>query len=93
MDLSQIVSEEDVKKAEAKMEKQKLREEQNWFKYEKVRLSGEYNMIMEAGEAMKDAKLNASDYRDICKRYSIIRERIMKKYTEEEIREKLDSIK
>lgn len=46
----------------------------NFIKYEKVRLSGKYNMIMDCGKAAKEAGLTMKEYTDIVKRYSIVKE-------------------
>lgn len=52
----------------------------NWKKYELVRRSGMYNMMVEYKEASKEAKLSIQNYTNILKRYSIIKDYIVKKY-------------
>lgn len=61
------------------------KEFKNWFKYENVRRGGTYNMIMEAGQASKDAKMTLNDYTQTLKRYSIVKDKIEKEFTQEEI--------
>lgn len=57
----------------------------NWLKYESVRRSGKYNMIMEGARAAKEARLSLQDYTKIIKRYSIIKDKIEKRYTKQQI--------
>ena len=52
----------------------------NWKKYELVRRSGIYNMMVEYKEASKEAKLSIQNYTNILKRYSIIKDYIVKEY-------------
>lgn len=52
----------------------------NWKKYELVRRSGMYNMMVEYKEASKEAKLSIQNYTNILKRYSIIKDYIIKEY-------------
>ena len=52
----------------------------NWKKYELVRRSGMYNMMVEYKEASKEAKLSIQNYINILKRYSIIKDYIVKEY-------------
>lgn len=52
----------------------------NWKKYELVRRSGMYNMMVEYKEASKEAKLSIQNYTNILKRYSIIKDYIEKEY-------------
>lgn len=52
----------------------------NWKKYELVRRSGLYNMMVEYKEASKEAKLSIQNYTNILKRYSIIKDYIVKEY-------------
>lgn len=42
----------------------------NFYKYEKVRRSGRYNMIMEAIQAIKACGITSREYRDIILSYS-----------------------
>ena len=42
----------------------------NFYRYEQVRRSGKYNMIMEARFAMIEAGLKAKDYSDVIRHYS-----------------------
>lgn len=41
----------------------------NFYKYEKVRRSGRYNMIMEADQAIKACGISSREYRDILLNY------------------------
>ena len=41
----------------------------DFLRYYKVQMSGRYNMIMEAGKAMKVARLTKKQYFDIIKNY------------------------
>lgn len=41
----------------------------NFYRYEKVRRSGRYNMIMEAKQAIKACDINSREYRDILLNY------------------------
>ena len=49
-------------------------------KYEITRLSGLYNMITQAPDAMKDAHLSESKYRTIIHKYSFIKKQIEEEY-------------
>ena len=42
----------------------------NFYRYEQVRRSGKYNMIMESRFAMIEAGLKAKDYSDVIRHYS-----------------------
>ncbi len=42
----------------------------NFYRYERVRRGGKYNMIMEAKLAMVEAGLKAKDYADVISHYS-----------------------
>ena len=42
----------------------------NFYRYEKIRRSGRYNMIMEAGLAIKACGITSRDYRDIICHYN-----------------------
>lgn len=42
----------------------------NFYKYEKVRRSGRYNMVMEAEQAIKACGITSREYRDILLSYS-----------------------
>ena len=42
----------------------------NFYRYEKIRRSGRYNMIMEAGLAIKACGISSREYRDIILGYS-----------------------
>lgn len=48
-----------------------------FYKYEKVRLSGEFNMITQAADAAKAAKMRDSDYLKIVHKYSFIMREIV----------------
>lgn len=63
------------------------KEFKNWFKYENVRRSGTYNMIMESSEASKVAKMTLNDYTQTLKRYSFIKLKIEEQFSKEEIDE------
>ena len=52
--------------------------EEKFLRYEEVRKSGQFNMIMEANKAMDYANLNEDDYWDIIKNYSKYREMFLK---------------
>lgn len=49
---------------------------QNFYRYEQVRRSGKYNMIMEARFAMIEAGLSAKDYANTIRHYSEYRSAI-----------------
>lgn len=51
-----------------------------WGKYERVRRSGEYNMITEAYLAAKAAGLNKEEYIEIVKNYGPIKNDIEYRY-------------
>ena len=53
---------------------------EKWYRYEKVRSLGKYNMIMEYKEAMKESNLTIGQYSDMIKRYSLIKDKILKEY-------------
>ena len=61
------------------------KEIENWLKYEKVRRSGKFNMIMEWKQAAKDAKLSDKDYNYTIKRYSVLKTKVEKLYTQTQI--------
>lgn len=61
------------------------KEFKNWFKYENVRRSGTYNMIMESSEASKVAKMTLNDYTQTLKRYGFIKPKVEEQFTQEEI--------
>lgn len=60
--------------------------ERNWLKYEKVRLSGEYNMITEAGFAMYKANLDRDEYVDVMHNYSDLKKQVIEKLGEEKVK-------
>ena len=60
--------------------------ERNWLKYEKVRLSGEYNMITEAGFAMYKANLDRDEYVDVMHNYSELKKQVIEKLGEEKVK-------
>lgn len=60
--------------------------ERNWLKYEKVRLSGEYNMITEAGSAMYKANLDKDEYVDVMNNYSDLKKQVIEKLGEEKVK-------
>ena len=53
---------------------------EKWYRYEKVRSSKKYNMIMEYKDAANEANLTISQYSDMIKRYSLIKDKILKEY-------------
>lgn len=53
---------------------------EDFKKYEKVRLSGVYNMITEAPQAAKAAGLSRKAYENIIKKYAIVKMDIQKKF-------------
>ena len=54
--------------------------ERNWKAYEKVRRSGEFNMITEAAKASHKAGLDWQEYRFIIGNYAGIQNQIVEKY-------------
>ena len=61
------------------------KEIENWLKYEKVRRSGKFNMIMEWKQAAKEANLSDKDYNSTVKRYSVLKSKAEKLYTQTQI--------
>ena len=53
---------------------------EKWYRYEKVRSSKKYNMIMEYKEAANEANLTINQYSDMIKKYSLIKDKILKEY-------------
>ncbi len=52
----------------------------NFYKYEKVRRSGRYNMIMEANRAIKTCGISSREYRDIMPNYNHYKKYIEAEY-------------
>ena len=52
----------------------------NFYKYEKVRRSGRYNMIMEANRAIKTCGISSREYRDIMLNYNHYKKYIEAEY-------------
>ena len=52
----------------------------NFYKYEKVRRSGRYNMIMEADKAIKACSITSREHRDIILSYGTYRRYIEAEY-------------
>ncbi len=52
----------------------------SFYKYEKLRRSGRYNMIMEARQAIKACGISNREYRDILLNYNIYKRYIKAKY-------------
>ena len=52
----------------------------NFYRYELVRRSGKYNMIMEARFAMIETELKAKDYSDVIRHYSDYKSAIEKNF-------------
>ena len=42
----------------------------NFYKYEKIRRTGRYNMVMEASQAIKACGMSSREYRDIILNYN-----------------------
>lgn len=59
----------------------------DWIKYERVRMSGEYNMITEAGFAMYKANLSAEEYRAVQNHYMDLAEEAIEKIGRDKIKE------
>ena len=53
---------------------------QNFYRYELVRRSGKYNMVMDARFAMIEAGLNAKDYANTIRRYSEYKSAVEENY-------------
>lgn len=54
--------------------------EPNFYKYEKVRRSGRYNMIMEADKAIKTCGISSQEYRDILLNHNHYKRYVEAKY-------------
>ncbi len=54
--------------------------EPNFCKYEQVRRSGRYNMIMEARQVIKACGMSSREYRDILLNYNIYKKYIEAEY-------------
>ncbi len=52
----------------------------NFYKYEKVRRSGRYNMITEADKAIKACDISSREYRDIILSYSTYKRYVEAEY-------------
>lgn len=52
----------------------------NFYKYEKVRRSGRYNMVMEAEQAIKTCGISIREYRDIILNYGTSKRYIETEY-------------
>jgi len=52
----------------------------NFYKYEKVRRSGRYNMIMETEQAIKACGISGREYRDILLHYNAYKRYVEAKY-------------
>lgn len=52
----------------------------NFYKYEKIRRSGRYNMIMEAKQAIKTCGISSQEYRDIIPNYSAYKRYVKAQY-------------
>ena len=52
----------------------------NFYKYEKVRRSGRYNMIMEADKAIKACGISSREYRDIILSYGTYKRYVEAEY-------------
>lgn len=61
------------------------KEIENWMKYEKVRRTGMFNMILEYKMASKTAGLSIKEYNEVLKRYHILKEKAEKLYTPTQI--------
>jgi hypothetical protein len=61
------------------------KEIENWMKYEKVRRTGMFNMILGYKMASKTAGLSIKEYNEVLKRYHILKEKAEKLYTPTQI--------
>lgn len=52
----------------------------NFYRYEKVRRSGRYNMIMDADKAIKACGISSREYRDILLSYNVYKRYIEAEY-------------
>lgn len=52
----------------------------NFYKYENVRRSGRYNMVMEADKAIRVCGISSREYRDILPSYSTYKSHIEAEY-------------
>lgn len=52
----------------------------SFYKYEKVRRSGRYNMIMEARRAIEACGISSREYRDILLNYNVYKRYIEAEY-------------
>ena len=59
----------------------------NWIRYERVRMSGKYNMVTEAGYASYEANLSMEDYREVQKNYTDLAMKAIEKIGREKIKE------
>lgn len=50
----------------------------NFYKYEKVRRSGRYNMVMEADKAIKACDISSREYQDVILSYGTYKRYILK---------------
>ena len=65
---------------------------EKWYRYAKVRSSKKYNMIMNYKDAAAEANLTISQYSDTIKRYSLIKDKILKEYNSiENFMEKMEN--
>lgn len=51
-----------------------------WGKFEMVKSSSHYNMILDFAEASKECGLSLNEYSRICRKYSLIKDKIIEKY-------------
>ncbi len=52
----------------------------NFYKYEKVRRSGRYNMVMEADKAIKACDISSREYQDVILSYGTYKRYIEAEY-------------
>ncbi len=52
----------------------------NFYRYEQVRQSGRYNIIVEAGQAIETCGISSREYRDILLSYNVYKRYVEAKY-------------
>lgn len=68
------------------------KEIENWMRYEKVRRTGMFNMILGYKMASKTAGLSIKEYNEVLKRYHILKEKAEKLYTPTQIDDMIELI-
>ena len=64
----------------------------NWLKYEKVRLSGLFNMLTEANKARKMAGLSEKDYLSVIQNYTGLANGLLEKFSPEELAKMVEEV-